>query len=139
MQRILLPLFLVFAFTGCTKSRTPCVYDIPEGFTGWVLIEFERSDCPAIPKPDGKLVFSIGKDGRVCTSSKMEVGWANDEYYYVGTSRRKLPATAPGVGGMVWGAGTGSSQTMSQKPRVYETFFIGTEQQFNSAPKHPEL
>jgi hypothetical protein len=136
MRPILFTLLLAMTFAGCAKRRMPCVYEIPEGFTGWILVEFERTDCPPLPQRNGKLLLAIDKNGRLCTSSKIEEGWAKDEYYYVGASRRALPATAPG--GLVWSGAVGRSGVPGQKPRVYETLFIGTEQQFKDAPRAPK-
>jgi hypothetical protein len=139
MKTLLLTFVCVIAFTACEARRTACVYEVPEGFTGWVFIEFENDGCPPLQNKDGKLVFHLGKDGRLCTSSKMEVGWAKDEYYYVGNSRTVISGTAPGGGGLVWGGGNGTVQNAGKKKKVFEIFFIGNEDQFNRAPKEPEL
>jgi hypothetical protein len=137
MKKLFLAIVCAMAITSCEKARTPCVYEVPEGFTGWVLIENNRNDCPPLPTENGKLIFKIGKDGRLCTSSTMEVGWAKDEYYYVGNSRTVIPDTAPGKGGFIWGGANGSVQTAGQKEKTFEIFFVGTEDQFNHAPKQP--
>jgi hypothetical protein len=119
------------------QKRVPCVYELPEGFTGWVLITFERSGEPTIPVKDGKLIFQIGPDGRLVTSSSVEFGWASDEYVYVGTTRTKLAVTGWGGGGRVWGEANGQVQRAGLKPLVYEIFFIGLESEFN-ASKAPD-
>ena len=137
MNRALPVLAIAAALMGCEKPRTPCVYEIPEGFTGWVLIDYGRSDCPPIAVKDGRLVFRLGKDGRFCTSSTLQLGVAKDEYYYVGNSRRELPVTGWGGGGLIWGGSTGSVQTPGLKEKTYENFFVGTEQQFKQAPDMP--
>lgn len=136
MRSLLVSLILVLALSGCRKARTACVFEIPEGFTGWVLIEFGRTNCPPLGKRDGQIVFQIGSDGRCCTSSALEFGWAKDSYVYVGKSRNQIPSTVPGGGGLVWGGGTGSVQTKSAE-KTYETFFVGTEQQFTYADRPP--
>jgi hypothetical protein len=113
------------------------VYEIPSGYTGWVLIEFERPDAPPLQKRDGKLVFHIGGDGRMATSSKCEFGWSHDEYAYVGTTPVELKRTAWGGGGQIWAGSNGGTQTAGQKPQTYETFFVGSEAAFKSAGKDP--
>ena len=136
MRALLLTLGLVLAFTGCKNARTSCVYEIPERFTGWVLIEFGRTNCPPLIKRDEKLVFMIGSDGRACTSSALEFGWAKDAYLYVGKSRTEIPSTVSGGGGLIWGGSTGSTQTGSTE-RTYANFFVGTEQQFTNSIEQP--
>jgi len=136
MRALLVALVFVLALCGCKKARTACVYEIPEGFTGWVLIKFGRTNCPPLVKRDGKLIFEIGLDGRFCTSSTPEFGWAKDAYFYVGKSRTAIPSTVPGGGGLIWGGGTGSVQTKSAE-KTYQTFYVGTENQFTHASEHP--
>jgi hypothetical protein len=136
MRALLTSLALIFAVSGCEKARTACVYEIPEGYTGWVLIEFGRTNCQPLAERDGKRVFEIGHDGRFCTSSALESGWAKDAYFYVGRSRTAIPSTVSGGGGLIWGGSTGITQTGSVE-RTYESFFVGTEGQFAHADKHP--
>jgi uncharacterized protein DUF6843 len=129
MRSVFLALLLVILFAGCEKTRTACIYEIPEGLTGWVLIEYGRTNCPPLIKRDGKFVFQIGADGRLCTSSQPEYGRAKDLYYYVGKSRTEIRATGWGGGRLIWAgsiAGTQGAQT------THETFFVGTEAQFNA-------
>jgi hypothetical protein len=136
MRALLAGLVFIVVLSGCQQKRTACIFEIPEGFTGWVLIEFGRTNCPPLAKRDGKLIFEIGHDGRLCTSSAQEFGWAKDAYFYVGKSRTAIPGTVSGGGGLIWGGSTGSTQTGSVE-RVYESFFIGTEDQFTHAAEHP--
>ena len=134
MRSSCLALLLVFLLVGCEKKRTPCTYEIPEGFTGWVQIAFGRTNCPPLSKKDEKLVFKIGSDGRFCTSSPPEYGWAKDAYYYVGRSRTELRSTGWGGGGLIWGGSIGGA---SGEPGTHETFFVGTEAQFQHASRAP--
>ena len=136
MKALLVSLAFAFALCGCKKARTACVYEIPEGFTGWILIEFGRTNCPPLMKRDGKLVFEIGRDGRLCTSSPLQYGWAKVEYFYVGKARIAIPCTVSGGGGLIWGSSTGSTQTGNVE-RKFESFFVGPEDQFTQADKQP--
>ena len=132
MKPVFLGLLLVFGLAGCEKTRTACIYEIPEGFTGWVRIEYGRTNSPPLIKRDGKFVFQIGTDGRLCTSSQPEYGWAKDAYYYVGKSRTELAATGWGGGGLIWAGSIGGVQGERD---THETFFVGTEAQFKHATR----
>ena len=134
----LLVIFIsILAWSGCSRPpRTACVYEIPEGFTGWVLIEFGNSNCPPLEKRNGELIFKVGSDGRFCTSSRLEYGWAKDAYFYVGKSRTAIQSTVSGGSGLIWGGSTGSVQAGSVEKK-YEKFFVGTEQQFTNATDQP--
>ena len=120
---------VVLAIIGCGLYRSPYVFEVPEGYVGWVRIRFDRSDSPALPNENGKLVLRIGKDGRLSTSSNLKIGEPFDEYYYTGRTLTKLPCTQLHGGGMIWGGGmeTVSSGTNKSASRV---FFVGTEAEY---------
>lgn len=126
----------MLALAGCSKARTASVYEIPEGFTGWVLIEFGNKNCPPLERKDGKHIIVIGSDGHFCTSSQLEYGWAKDTYFYVGKSRTEIQSTMSGGSGLIWGGSTGGVQTGSVE-KTYTRFFVGTEEQFTNSAKQP--
>jgi hypothetical protein len=103
---------------------------IPEGYVGWVRIEFRVVGAPVLPAERGVYVFRFPPTGLLRTSSPEEFGWAKDQYfYYSEKSTRILPDANPGGGGLVWGKINGE-ETDSQGKRTYEEFFVGTQQQF---------
>src|SRR5262249_48000393 len=119
--------------TACNDTRTACVYKIPEGYRGWVLIEYGNTNCPPLPKLNGKRIVRIGKDARLCTGSAPEFGRATDEYYYIGKSETKLPVTGLGEGGLIWGGAIGNTAVKGRVTESHERFFVGTEQEFYKA------
>lgn len=129
---------LAAASLGCEKSRTPCLFELPEGFRGWVLIRFEHSECPPLPLEQGRLVFRIPATGVLCTSNSMETGVAKDEFRYSGNARTPIPSTGWGGGGGVWLESNGQCGTGPKPAAILEHFFIGTEAEANSPPPMPE-
>ena len=135
--------FLVVAAlltTACGRlgnSRTPCVYEIPEGYRGWVLIQYSKTTCPPIAERDGKLVFPIPSKGYLCTSTPFETGWARDEFIFVGTSRVPIEATAPGAGGLIWRGSNGSCGYTGGPKVVMSQFYVGTEDAARKAGEEP--
>ena len=133
-----LGLLLVFS-TGCYKPRTPCVYEVPENFRGWVLIRFRRPECPPVPVENGRLVLRISETGVLCTSSSFETGWAKDQYYFVGKSRTPIPSTGWGGGGLVWLESNGECRDGANRPvAAFANFFVGTEAEAREPPRRPE-
>lgn len=57
-------------------------YYFPEGFEGWVKIQYSIENAPALEEKDGVLQFVIGEDGTMQTSDELVVGWRRDEYFY---------------------------------------------------------
>jgi hypothetical protein len=54
--------------------RGPAVYEIPDGYRGWVLVRYEREDCPALPLRGVDLIVAIDERGCGCSSSDA-VAW----------------------------------------------------------------
>lgn len=128
---------VLISLMSCEIRRTPCVYQIPDGYVGWVLIEYGQSNYPAIPIIDEKKVFQIGTNGVLITSSHFEEGWATDNYFYSGNKHQRLAMTESGRGGRIWGASTGYSQVQGQKGIEYQKFFVGDENQYMRSGDRP--
>ncbi|MGA9132084.1 MAG: DUF6843 domain-containing protein [Terriglobales bacterium] len=108
---------------------------IPEGYVGWVRVEFQVNGASPMPVEGGEYLFTFPPSGVLRTSSSEEYGWAKDHYfYYSEKGTRMLPATSAGGGGLIWGKINGE-ETGSQGKRKYEEFFVGTEQQFREQPR----
>jgi hypothetical protein len=119
--------------TACQeKQRRPSRYLIPEGYVGWVRINFRVKDAPPIPIEDGRYLFKFPPSGLIETSSDIEYGWSKDEYfYYSGDARRKLVGTGWGESGMIWAGATGwSGNNFEERTDVREVFFVGTEEEY---------
>ncbi len=103
---------------------------IPEGYVGWVRVEFQIKDAPSLPVEGRARLFKVPASGLLRTSSAEEYGWAEDQYfYYSEKGARILPETPPGGGGLIWGKINGE-ESGSQGKKKYEEFFVGTERQF---------
>jgi len=132
MKALLLILCLV-GLSGCVKFKKRSLFEIPEGFSGWVLVQFEKNGAAPLPERDGERIVTIGRNGRAVTSSPLEEGWSRlDEFYFVGSQRTKISVSEHGAGGQVWSQANGAGYTI---------FFIGSEQEFEKAKlqyPHPE-
>lgn len=133
-------------FTGCEAvwtllrdDRKPNRYLIPEGFVGWVRIDFEVEGAPELPVESGFLVYRVPPTGHLETSSAIESGWASDEYYYVDSQGewKRLPVTARGLDGMIWAHGLSLRTSHEYRPSGStsrstgvgsEHFFVGPEE-----------
>jgi len=118
---------------GAPLARHSIRFLIPEDYLGWIEIRYGVSGSPPLPLENGSFVCSIPDSGVLPTSSKLEEGWATDEYYFLAPddSLLRVYETPWGGGGYVWDrqvrppAGAGSS---SSEKDVY--LYIGTEDQF---------
>ena len=117
----------VSVFGADIGSTRPAVrYLIPDGYVGWLRIDYAVSDARAmqyglphvlpLPVENGVVVAEFPPSGYLVTSSRMEDGWAKDEYFYSANGVRK-PLSQAHDTGMVWEKANGSNYTF---------FFIGS-------------
>jgi hypothetical protein len=130
-------MLIFLAMSSCLQNeprRRPVRYLIPDGYVGWVKINFRVQSAPALPIEDGYYLARMPEAGELGTSSDIEYGWAKDEYYYyVDDTRHPLKATTWGGGGFIWGGFNGQEQDPNQKVvQTYLQFFVGTEDQYKS-------
>jgi hypothetical protein len=122
-----------FALSVRHTVRRSSRFLIPEGYTGWVRIEFEVQGAPLLPVDGGQYVLTLGADGSLKTSSLEQYGWANDSYYfYSSAGTRSISDAGPDC--LIWGKINGEAVGSSGK-RKYEGFFVGTLQQFKNQGK----
>jgi hypothetical protein len=65
--------------------RTPDLLEIPAGYRGYLVVQFQDASCPALPRRNQYQVIRFGDDGRACASESYaeQEGIANDRYVYV--------------------------------------------------------
>jgi hypothetical protein len=127
---LILVIALGVSFIINTRSSTPrsLQFQIPEGYRGWVRVEFEVPGAPPLPQEAGQTVVKIPPSGALKTSSPEQYGWAKDSYaFYSSGSVRSIPDS--GMGRLIWGKINGEASGNLGKQK-YEEFFVGTQQQF---------
>src|SRR5216684_3023822 len=84
--------FLLAAFASLIACQPGMkeIYEIPDGYRGWVEIRFSRPGCPPLPRSAEGIVLSIPGSGVLCTSSPAQLTMHSEAYYYVGSGRRVL-------------------------------------------------
>lgn len=153
---ILLFVTLFSLMVGCqVKERRPSKYLIPQNYVGWVRIDFNVESAPILPIEDNYYLFKIPLSGHFETSSNIEYGTADDEYfYYSGDKRKKLQIPMIDDSGMIRAGFNGQREkgTMNSNERqpisTFAYFFVGTDEDLqeygqakdeNSNPKLGDL
>jgi hypothetical protein len=118
--------------TGSARNSTRPAsrFLVPEGYTGWIRIEFEVQGAPPLPMEGGEYILKIPPDRVLRTSSAEQYGWAGDRYYYY-SAQGMRPLPDSGSAALIWGKINGEESGASGK-RKYEEFFVGTAQQFKN-------
>ena len=66
--------------SGCQQARTPNKYLIPQGYVGWVCVEYSVKGAPTLPSVSGYNVIRVPMNGDLKTSSIPQSGSAIDEF-----------------------------------------------------------
>jgi hypothetical protein len=116
------------AFDLVFHRRPPERFLIPDGYNGWVRVNFRQKNAPALPTESGRLLLKLDEHGFLQTSSAPQTGHGGDDFFYYSGARR-TPLSNAGVckGGMIW-----QTETMVDEPSStpFVRFFVGTEQQY---------
>lgn len=128
---------VVLTLVGCTaKPKVHNEYLIPENYTGWVYVIFHQDGYSEITENNGKYQFIIGKDGILKTSTKdVKYGVSTDDYFYVDKNNNKTPINTDELihSRKITKAESQEGEKKINYPAV-ESFFVGTEQQFENSP-----
>lgn len=100
---------------------------IPEGYSGWVRVDFDVPGSPGLVQTEGNMLIQIPPSGTLKTSSPAKLGGLRMYDFYSMHGTRSIPQS--GDGRFIWGKINGVASGASGK-REYEEFFVGTEQQF---------
>jgi hypothetical protein len=111
----------------------PMRYEIPGGFKGWFVVQFENRSCPPLPSQGIFLVVSVPASGKVCTSTPYPKGlvYYRFEYVFLNGKRERLRWNRHGKPGtQVWliGYDFGSKS---------EEDFVGDENSMNHSGSPP--
>ncbi len=129
-----------FGTNGRNSSPRSFRFLIPEGYRGWVRVEFEIPGMPPLPTEAGLTVIKIPPSGILKTSSPEQYGWARDTYVFysnVHSNAGEQPLPDLGPARLVWGKINGEESSSSGE-RKYEEFFVGTEQQYKDQVEQPK-
>jgi len=121
----------LFFSQGCDKQRKPDKVIVPSGFSGWITVRYRVAGAPPLPIENGKNIIRIDPSGAISTSSNYEVGLAKDEYYFENSHMlTPIPEDSPGPGSHAWRV-----NRQNESGRVYDRFFVGTQEEYAAASK----
>jgi hypothetical protein len=66
-----------------TPPQLPLQLEIPDGYRGYVVLQYALGSCPVLPRRDGHTVIRFGDDGRACTSETKVDATLKDNAFYV--------------------------------------------------------
>ena len=149
-----LPLSLSLASSSSGQSQQPPHYYflIPEGYVGWIRVDFEVPDAPPLTVENGYCILKFPDTGRLQTSSSdFQERWlCGAQFVYYSTEKPYLlklkvggPTELRMVHGEFMGPGPGHKDPV---PKPYRYYFIGPKDVFDrveatdpsKAPREPD-
>ena len=135
MKNSTISAFLLFslclAWTACGVHRLSI--EIPEGYTGWILLEFSKNGCASSAHTDSYSSIQINSEGKGCVRQERVPSSMLLRFFLVDGSSdpiREIRATGWGQGGFIWGEASIDGDR-------YYAFFVGTEEEFGRAGPMP--
>ena len=94
MRNIILITTIFTFFTSCSQTVKE-TFLIPSGFEGRINVVFNQPNSNSISIENGRRIYEIPRDGILITSSKLETGILDQEYYYIDNkgNREKIDVT----------------------------------------------
>ncbi|HLK30094.1 MAG TPA: hypothetical protein VKT28_16050 [Puia sp.] len=112
-------------FTSCAQQKVKETFLIPIGFEGRIDVVFNQANAQPIPIEKGRRIYKIPADGILVTSSAIETGLLDQEYYYIDNSGNRTEIEIQDI----------NSQDIPDKPKVV---YSGTTGVYgNSSDKNP--
>lgn len=128
-------LLLAFVIFGVGR---PTRYELPDGYRGWVVIEYRNPDCPPIRTSGIYLILEIPHSGHVCTSDPLpDNSWRLTRYEYVrADGKRKHIPSYDNHAREVWAGHIALFQTRKEGfPQ--QGIFVGTKAEYEKSPRMP--
>lgn len=88
MRNIILITTIFTFFTSCSQTVKE-TFLIPSGFEGRINVVFNQPNSNPISVENDRRIYEIPTDGILITSSKLETGILDQEYYYVDNKGNK--------------------------------------------------
>ena len=66
--------------------QLPLQLEIPDGYRGYVVLQYALASCPVLPRRDGYTVIRFADDGRACTSETKIETTLKDTAFYISPS-----------------------------------------------------
>ncbi len=134
MRTALLAMVLLLASLhgGLADDSQRFLYLLPDGFTGWVCVDFGVAGAPALPREGDRLVIRPGQEGTIKTSDRVgSIPPTGEARIEVDGHRRPLPKDVHGR--------RMSSHRNTNDPVERQCVFFGTEDAADAAGDAPGL
>jgi hypothetical protein len=127
-------LVVVLAIAAFQFAHRSLIFELPNGYRGWVTLQFEEPSCPPLQKRGLSLVIPVSTIGRACTSSPNPWGeWRRWHFVYVNPDETQMSG---GLNGLVSDESHGISD---DRKRFW--FFVGAIEEYRKnrqqEPRNP--
>jgi hypothetical protein len=133
LSSLILAVVSILAAGQQKKERLhPYQYLIPNGYVGWIRVDFYVKDAPAALPIEGDYhVVKIPATGHFQTSTEDAYGLLGDVYYYECGSRPQRLVIAQGKGACrIWGNFQGAATLSDGTPYTFRYFFVGPKEEY---------
>ena len=125
-------------FAGGDKKRPPNLFLVPDGYVGWLEVQYGVKDAPALTVKGGYRLYKFPRTGFIKTSSPQLYGLAKDKICYLTPKGQKeLFRGSEKTKAMVWGDRYTGGDEKSGPYTSAQYVFIGSWKQFQKVEDNP--
>ena len=133
LSYLILGVVAILAAGQKTDERLhPYQYLIPKDYVGWIRVDFNVKDAPALPVDGDYYVVKVPLNGHFQTSTEDAYGPLGDVYFYEcdGKRKRLLISQSKEAFCRIWGNFEGPATLSSTTPHPFRYFFVGSKEEY---------
>jgi hypothetical protein len=124
---VLILMFISIGAAVLTGSvGRPILWEFSPRYRGWVVVEYERPECPPLLTKAMHLVIDVPPSGHACTSSPIPKGWRYERYEYVLPDGRRKVIRSSG-----WDRNSEITSLSVNAEKKTEFLFVGTREELS--------
>ncbi|HEX8136060.1 MAG TPA: hypothetical protein VF544_00575 [Pyrinomonadaceae bacterium] len=114
------------------NRKHPYRYLVPEGYVGWVRVDFNVKEGTTPTVEDGFYMLKIPASGRLQTTidDDEKLFLENEYYYFCGDSKKRLEVDQSQTTCMIRGNFQGPNAFTVETPYKYRYFFVGPVEEY---------
>ncbi|NGY81612.1 hypothetical protein F6Y03_06370 [Bacillus megaterium] len=132
MKRWLILCLLIVIAAGCGRpdeTSQPSIFLIPEGYKGWVMVEYDKDNGNPSKTEGDYTVFKVNDQGVGKTKTLLSGGgWARNKYFYVNKNGERKQFHLLKMIHLT---------TQVNKNHTVTYFFVRTPKEFDNAGDYP--
>lgn len=112
----------IFSALYFTNKKDPDHFILSPDYSGWVIIEYQNSNCKPLQKNTNTWIYSIPATGKFCTSTSPGQGWSKNKFSYENNLESNLKQNPKTGANHIW-----HEDHIQYHQKPYYLFYVGPQ------------